>query len=191
MDLMIVLPMLGLLFGVFSAVLASSKNRDGLGWFLIGLLFGPFGLLVAALPAAEPRAGHWGDFASEYGQLGGAAEANRKCPFCAEVIKAEAVVCRFCGHNLPVSEPTDAELLRAAFNGNVEAVKSCLDRGADVNARNNNGATSLFLAAVQNRPQLAQLLLERGADGTIRNNAGKTPREAAAEQGHDEIVALF
>ena len=28
----------------------------------------------------------------------------RKCPFCAEWVKPDAVVCRFCGRDLPVSE---------------------------------------------------------------------------------------
>ena len=27
--------------------------------------------------------------------------ADRKCPFCAETIKREAVVCRFCGRDIP------------------------------------------------------------------------------------------
>jgi len=28
---------------------------------------------------------------------------SRKCPFCAELIKREAVVCRFCGRDVPVA----------------------------------------------------------------------------------------
>lgn len=36
-----------LFFGVFTALLASSRNRSALGWFFIGFIFGPFGLLFA------------------------------------------------------------------------------------------------------------------------------------------------
>ena len=36
-----------LFFGVFTALIASSRNRSVLGWFFIGFLFGPFGLLFA------------------------------------------------------------------------------------------------------------------------------------------------
>lgn len=42
-----------LLFGIFSALLASYKNRNAIGWFFVGLIFGPFGLLVAAFPKID------------------------------------------------------------------------------------------------------------------------------------------
>lgn len=43
-----------LLCGVFAAILANSKNRNALGWFFAGVLFGPFGLLVGLMPELAP-----------------------------------------------------------------------------------------------------------------------------------------
>ena len=45
--------LLWFLFGVFSAVIASSKNRSVIVWGFVGFMFGPFGLLVGLMPKEE------------------------------------------------------------------------------------------------------------------------------------------
>ncbi len=67
-----------LVFGVVSSVIAHNKGRNSLGWFIAGLLVGPFALVVASLPPVVRE-----------GQF-------KKCPRCAEIIRAEATRCRHC-----------------------------------------------------------------------------------------------
>jgi len=73
--------------GIAAAMVASSKGRSTGGWFFLGILLGPFGLIFALLAGKE-----------------GPAQGERKCPFCAEFIKKEAVVCKHCGRDLPGQE---------------------------------------------------------------------------------------
>lgn len=62
------------------ALLASREfGRSAIGWFFLSVILTPLaGLLLFMLP---PR--------------------RRPCPFCAEAIQPSAVVCRFCGREVP------------------------------------------------------------------------------------------
>ncbi len=66
-------------------------------------------------------------------------------------------------------------------------VAMLLDRGADVNARQQGGWTPLHAAAIFDDLPLVELLLSRGARADLGNDQGKTPLDIAAEQGHVEV----
>jgi ankyrin repeat protein len=65
-----------------------------------------------------------------------------------------------------------------------------LEHGADVNARDLRGFTSLHRAAEMGDLDTVRLLLERGASSNPEAG-GHTPRSFAEGRGHDEIVALL
>jgi hypothetical protein len=64
-------------------IAASKRDRNGVGWFFLSMLLSPLlgGALVLAL-GSKPDLG------------------LRKCPQCAEMVQAEAHICRFCRHEL-------------------------------------------------------------------------------------------
>ncbi len=67
----------------------------------------------------------------------------------------------------------------AALNGQTEAAKLLIEKGADVNARSRDGSTPLNSAAFLGRIETVKLLLEKGADTTLRSNDGTTPTDVA------------
>jgi ankyrin repeat protein len=57
----------------------------------------------------------------------------------------------------------------------VEAVKVCLERGADVNATNSLGFTAMHGAANRGWESVIQILADHGAKLDVKDKAGRTP----------------
>lgn len=87
---------MAVVFAIVTAVAAHAKGRNSLGWFLAGLVIGPFALFVTALPNVPCP----GQFVS--------------CAACGEVLREDAKLCRYCGRELPRLEDRPMQWLESA-----------------------------------------------------------------------------
>ena len=83
---------------------------------------------------------------------------------------------------LPVcsySADSDSPLIRAVSGKteNVEAVKSLILQGAELDARDAAGSTALLHAALRGYKDSLRVLLDAGANPNIANSSGETPLE--------------
>ncbi len=85
---------------------------------------------------------------------------------------------RFDYHS-PVDGRTERELTALMFAGSVEVARALLEAGAEVNAQDSNGVTSLMRAAHRGVPDVVRWLLSQGANSAVRSTSGLSAMDFA------------
>ncbi|WP_353281703.1 ankyrin repeat domain-containing protein [Wolbachia endosymbiont (group A) of Aleiodes leptofemur] len=79
----------------------------------------------------------------------------------------------------------------SALHGYKDIVTTLLDRGANVDEKNNDGCTPLHIAAEFGHTEVVIALLDRGANVNEKNNYEWTPLHIAARNSHTEVVTVL
>jgi hypothetical protein len=97
------------------------------------------------------------------------------------------------GTDVDAKEPPGGStpLLVAATFGQVEAAKFLIEKGANVNATSNDGATALHGAAFFCHTEIVKLLLDKGAEVNAKNIRGETPLDAVAGDWSQELEGIY
>ena len=88
--------------GAISAYLAAGKSRNVYAWFVLGFVF-PVAAIIAVTLLGPPTKALDERSRNAAVALGESVE-YRKCPFCAEAIRKEAIKCRYCQSDVPPLE---------------------------------------------------------------------------------------
>jgi energy-coupling factor transporter transmembrane protein EcfT len=89
------------IIAILVGVYAAKRGRSGFGWFLLSVLISPILAFLILLAVGENR--------EKAEQIKINSGDYKKCPYCAELIKPEAIVCKHCGREL--SESLQADLI--------------------------------------------------------------------------------
>jgi len=97
------------------------------------------------------------------------------------------------GTDLNAKEPAGGStpLMVAALLGQTEAAKLLIEKGANINAGNNEGSTALLIAAFFCHSETVKLLLDKGAEVNAKNIRSETPLDAVAGPWSQELEGLY
>ncbi len=75
----------------------------------------------------------------------------------------------------------------AVKSGDIEKVKEFLEQGTDINAKDENGQTSLYIAVNNDNKETVKLLIDKGADVNAKNEDGQTPLDIILNRNRIQI----
>jgi hypothetical protein len=70
--------------GIVGGIIAKRKGRSPICWFILCAIVPLLIIVIAVLPPLVSKG------------------YSRKCPYCAEIIKEDAIVCKHCSRELPI-----------------------------------------------------------------------------------------
>ncbi|MDD5007115.1 MAG: ankyrin repeat domain-containing protein [Syntrophorhabdaceae bacterium] len=83
------------------------------------------------------------------------------------------------------------KLMDEAINNQANAVRTLIEKGANVNAKDSDGYTALLWAAYYGNTDVVRALIEKGADVNAQNKRKQTPLHLAADKGHTNTARLL
>jgi len=90
-----------------------------------------------------------------------------------------------------VKDEAKVSLHAAVEEGSIDTVKSLLEQGVDINARDASNKTPLHRAAAKGNFDVVRLLIEQGAEVDPCDELGRTPLYSASRSGHLEVSRLL
>jgi len=149
--------LLWIVLSIIPAVIASKKGRSGIGWFFLALFISPLlaGIIAAAIGPVEG------------GNI-------RKCPFCSEMVKSDASVCRHCGKELPKAKPKYVSMDHA----DIQITKDYWKRATD------DDLISAFKKNAERHPDAAKVVNEEIAKRGLRI---EEPEAKPAEEPNEKV----
>ncbi len=82
-------------------------------------------------------------------------------------------------------------LMKAATEGYLKTAKLLIDKGAEIDARTNEGTSALMVASSGGYTKIVELLINAGANTKIKNSMGYTAEMYAKEKGYTNIISLL
>lgn len=177
-----------IIFSALVGIFASSQKRSGFGWFLAALLISPLISFVILLAVGVPKI-EGTDMVTVQSQqpisktsISSISEPNtptKSCPFCAELIKQAAIVCRYCGRDLIVQD--DAKTSLSTVQSNNESHKKIVKGSPE---------ERLINGIILNNWGKVNSAIMLGADLSVKQD-GKTISELACDYSDNSIKTLI